>query len=490
MSQRPPNILFLQTDHQRHDTLGSVNPVVQTPNLDALAARGTRYSQAVCNVPMCVPSRYSMMTGLYGSQIGVRHNRQIFVDDESLPVPVLAQRLLDAGYQTAGFGKTHWYLGPHHNIPGQKSGTTRGFEVRAMARAYDERQNEGPPEEVLYFAEDEPETYQVWREERQKGGPGGETPAGYLGGTSVLSGEQLPEGWLTRQALDFLDNGRDPDRPWFCYLSFDAPHPGLFVPEEFENLYSLDDIEDVPEVEPIPGGHREGWRETEWADLTPEERRLSRLRFYALCSYADHLFGKVLNKLEEIGEADNTIIVMTSDHGDMLGERGRITKYCLYDGSVRVPIILAGPGVPEGRVDDRPAELVDIMPTLLAAAGTEVPKELPGNNLLGNAVRNGTFAEMHGQGYEEIQQAPAYMWRTAEWKLILYLPGELHSATSRLDEIEGELYHLTEDPWEMNNLYHDPAALQQRETMTRELLMRLACAWAAYPCGDTPVRLA
>ncbi|MDQ3362824.1 MAG: sulfatase-like hydrolase/transferase, partial [Actinomycetota bacterium] len=108
---RGPNILFLMTDQHRFDALGSVNPVVRTPNLDRLASRGVRFTQAVCNAPMCVPSRYSMMTGLYPSQVGVRHNTQMIPTDEDLPAPVLAQRLLDSGYQTAGFGKTHWYMG-------------------------------------------------------------------------------------------------------------------------------------------------------------------------------------------------------------------------------------------------------------------------------------------------------------------------------------------------------------------------------------------
>jgi len=101
------NILFLQTDQQRWDAVGYANRAVKTPNLDRLAERGVSFSQCVCNAPMCVPSRYSMMLGLYPSQIGVRHNAQMFERDELLPVPTLAQRLLDAGYETAGFGKTH-----------------------------------------------------------------------------------------------------------------------------------------------------------------------------------------------------------------------------------------------------------------------------------------------------------------------------------------------------------------------------------------------
>jgi arylsulfatase A-like enzyme len=487
--RRRPNILFLQTDHQRHDALGCVNPLVKTPNLDALAARGVRFSEAVCNVPMCVPSRYSMMTGLYGSQLGVRHNRQIITRDEDLPVPVLAQRLAEAGYQTAGFGKTHWYLGLGHNVPGQVGGTTRGFEVRALARPYLDRMNEGDPTRVAYMAEEAPQAFRARQAERANGGPGGETVSGYVGASSAIPAEQHAEAWLTRKALDFLERGRDPDRPWFCYLSFDAPHPGLYVPAVFERLYDLAEIDDVPPVEPLPGGHREGWREDVWDRMNERQRRLARLRFWALCSFADHLFGQVLQRLAAIGEADNTLVIMTADHGDMLGDRGRITKYCLYEGSVRVPLIVAGPGATRPQVDGRSAELVDVMPTLLDAAELEVPPELPGSSLLRPPARRGAFAEMHGQGYENVQQAPAYMWRTGEWKLILHLPGELHDAAARTDDVRGELYHLTEDPCEVRNLYEDPAHLPVRERLTRALLMRLACAHAAYPQRATPVAL-
>ena len=109
--EKRPNILFLMTDQQRWDALGCVNPLVQTPNLDALADRGVRFSQAICSAPMCIPSRYSLMLGLYPSQSGVRHNTNMCPTDDDLPLPVLAQRLGSAGYQTTGVGKVHLYVG-------------------------------------------------------------------------------------------------------------------------------------------------------------------------------------------------------------------------------------------------------------------------------------------------------------------------------------------------------------------------------------------
>jgi arylsulfatase A-like enzyme len=204
----------------------------------------------------------------------------------------------------------------------------------------------------------------------------------------------------------------------------------------------------------------------------------------------DEQFGRVLRRLEERGEAENTFVVFTSDHGEMLGDRRRLSKYCLYEGSVRVPLMVAGPGVPthlSGTVDDRPAELVDVLPTLLSVAGEATPPEFPGASLLAEPVRAGCFTEMHGTGYEKVQKAPAYMWRTHDWKLISHLPGDVAGAGLR--EARGELYDLRADPHEYENLYEDPGHLSIRNRLTGELLMHLASSWGKYPWQAAKPRL-
>ena len=364
-----PNILFLMTDQQRWDALGCVDPFVRTPHLDALARRGIRFEQAVCNVPMCMPSRYSLMLGLYGSQCGVRHNTQMCPTDADLPLPVLAQRLQALGYQTAGFGKTHWYLGSQTGAGMPARTSLRGFEVRAEARAKDPARTE--PGAVL-MAEEIPEGFARLKSETDPFGGGGENVLGYTGCTSVVPPGEHREGWLTGQALRFLDEGRDPGRPLFLYLSFDFPHAGLNVPAGYEALYDIGRIPDrpLPPWTAYPEEHvGQDRRAREWMEKTPLERRRTTLRYWALCSYVDDLFGRVLRKLDEMGERENTFVLFASDHGEMLGDRQhRFSKYCLYEGSVRVPLIVAGAGVPEerrGAVDARAAELVDVLPTLL-----------------------------------------------------------------------------------------------------------------------------
>ena len=488
-----PNILFLMTDQHRWDAIGCVKPVVQTPNLDALAARGIRFSQAICNAPMCIPSRYSMMLGLYPSQCGVRHNTQMCPTDGDLPLPVLAQRLHDVGYQTAGFGKTHWYPGDIFapDIPVQTS--ARGFVVRAQACPPDPTVME-PGAKLM--AQDRPQEFARLCAETRPFGGGGEGILGYVGCTSTVPSEVHREGWLTQQALEFLERDRDPNRPLFLYLSFEFPHPGFNVPAGYEDLYSINAIPDCPN--PPWSEHRPGHAvftrfPDEWNEKSSLERRRTTLRYYALCTYVDDLFGRVLKKLEVMGDLGNTFIIFVSDHGEMLGDRfHRFSKYSMYEGSVRIPVIVAGAGVPPvkwGTVDDRYAELVDILPTLMQVAGEATPPELPGHNLLAPPRRAGGFAEMHGSGYEAVQMAPTYMWRTHYWKLVLHLPGEITDASIRLAEVRGELYDLKNDPYEWTNLYDEPQYLATREQLTRDLLMHLACIWAKYPRRAAPPQI-
>ena len=488
MSERP-NILFLQSDQHRWDALGCVNPIVQTPNLDALAARGIRFDQAVCNIPMCVPSRYSMMMGLYGSLVGYRHNTTWSYADADLPAPVLPQMMADAGYQTAGFGKTHWYIGYRMMPEIEPEHSTRGFQHRVL-QSYLRPENGDHEEPAILQWDEEREWVQELEAERMIDGVnhGGESVIGYKGFTSGVPGQHHAEGYLTRKCLDWLDKGRDPQRPFFLYLSFDKPHAANIVPPGYEERYNLADI---PERLLPPWGRPDEFhvpmdrRAEDWSGQSSEAQRLCTLRYYALCTYVDELYGQVLAKLGQLGELDNTLILFTADHGEMLGDRGhRFSKYSLYDDSIRVPLIVAGPQVPyasRGTVDHRPAELVDVVPTLMHAVGEDHDPTSSGISLFRKPEKRGTFTEMHGSGYETLQHAPAYCWRSDGWKLIVYMDGDLEGAFSRVGEASGELYNLDADPEEWTNLWNIQEYAPRREQLLRELLMHLAVASARYP---------
>jgi arylsulfatase A-like enzyme len=271
------------------------------------------------------------------------------------------------------------------------------------------------------------------------------------------------------------------------------------VRQSNENYEQCPKTDDIPE-RPLPPwtGHDSGHAvftrfPDEWHQKSSLERRRTTLRYYALCTYVDELFGRVLSKLDAMGELEDTFIIFTSDHGEMLGDRfHRFSKYSMYEGSIRVPMILAGAGVPpakRGTVDDRYAQLVDVLPTVMHVVGEPTPPELPGHNVLASPCRLGGFAEMHGGGYEPVQMAPTYMWRTHDWKLVLHLLGEITDANARLADVRGELYDLRNDPHEWTNLYDDLKYLGTRERLTRDLLMHLACVWAKYPRQAAPAQI-
>jgi arylsulfatase A-like enzyme len=487
-----PNIIFLMTDQQRWDCMGVFNEYIKTPALDSLAMEGIVFNQATCQCPMCVPSRNSMMLGMYPSQLGVRSNAGGLFFEDRLPAHPIPELMRQAGYQTAGFGKTHWNHGVLNTEP-----PTRGFEVRA----------EGQPTKGACYESGavmmdmvNPEGLKAYFDETRDYGSGEENSKGYIGCTSNLPMRDHRDGFIAEQCLKFLDEGLDKSRPLFLYLSFIKPHAGFNVPKEFEDLYDINDIPDIPQPYWLeePETHLKNVRENfphfkkrhdDWASvwdaMSPLERKRTTLRYWANCSWLDSYIGQVIDKLKDLGILKNSIIVYTSDHGDMLGERRHtFSKYCLYDSSVRVPLVLSGSLIPEakrGTIDERPAELVDLVPTLMKAAGLTKNPILPGLDLLSEEKRLGCFSEFHGGGSEELQPAPAYMWRKKAWKLILFMPGSVTEGILHTDEIKGELYSLEEDPHEWRNLYYNNEHASIRELMKTELLMHLACSWAKGP---------
>ncbi|MBB3110197.1 arylsulfatase A-like enzyme [Paenibacillus phyllosphaerae] len=489
---KQPNIIFLMTDQQRWDCIGQFNRHIHTPTLDKLAESGIVYNQAVCQAPMCVPSRNSMMFGYYPSQIGVRTNYGGLADESKLPSEPLPELLRRAGYQTAGFGKTHWNHAGTQEVP-----SSRGFEIRAVGLARDSGHYE---DGAVMMGDSHPERLLAYHEETKDYGGGEENANGYIGATSRIPMNHHRDGWVAEQCLDFIEHGLDPSRPLFLYLSFLKPHAGFNVPDEFERLYRLEDIPDTPQPpwseeenthlaasDAVNASSREAYlaKKRVWQAMSPLERRRTTLRYWANCSWLDHYFGLVLTKLEQQGALANSLIVFVSDHGEMLGERQfRFTKYCLYESSVRVPMILSGTYVPAdrwGTIDERPAELVDLIPTLAKAAGLPANPMLPGLDLFGEEQRGGSFCEFHGKGVTAPHSSPAYMWRTKAWKLILYVEGAVGSALTRVRDTKGEMYSLTDDPNEWINLYDEEAYAQVREQMKTELLMHLAIVWAKGP---------
>ena len=457
----PPNIIFLMDDQHRWDALGLVNSQVVTPNLDRLAREGIFFDQTVCQAPMCIASRNSRMFGLYPIQVGVLRNEPGIPDGE-LPAIPLAQLFLDAGYETAGFGKTHWGV----------SSSTRGFETRYCS----EIREDG----AVMMIDTDPDKKKAYDTETVEYGPGEEDPSGYIGRTSGIPEGSHRDGWITDRCLDYLDS-REDKRPLFLYLSFMKPHAGHNVPEGFEDQYDLDNIEyaNQPPWDKDHSPHADDVNRREkyvgfWKDATEQQWREMTMRYYANCTWMDDMYGRVLAELEKKGLLENALIIYVSDHGEMLGERYyRFNKYCLYESSVRVPLILSGTALPEalkGEVDHRPAELVDIYPTLLSAAGIHIPEHAIGEDLIrGAGTRSANFCGLHERADEA-----AFMWRTPEYKLILRMERKADASSyTSSDIIGGELYDLAKDPNEWKDLYGHGDIVGKQVEMTGELLAHL-----------------
>jgi|GEM_PF-405492 len=458
-----PNIIFLMDDQRRWDALGCVDPAIKTPALDRLAQEGILFDQAVCQAPMCIPSRYSMMLGLYPHQIGILSNGP-GLTDEQLPCDTLPELLRKAGYQTAGFGKTHWLA---------RGASTRGFEVR-----YSSTDGE---KGTIMMSKDNPEGFKRYNDEVAPYGDGEEWPAGYLGCTSQVPEGDHRDGWTFNKCLEFIDKGVDKKRPLFLYLSFLKPHAGANVPPGYEDLYKLSEMP-VPKQPPLEqvepchatGSDRQEMYRSFWSHATQEQWQQMILRYRANGSWIDSMFGRVMDKLRAEGLLENCLIIYVSDHGEMLGERYyRFNKYCLFDASARVPMILSGTAIPaekRGMTDHRMAEQVDIYPTLAAIAGLPAISGKPGENLLSPSVRKATFCE-----YSDRPAKVAFMWRTSERKLILTFPKTCveKGSVSLADVTAGEFYDLKADPKEWKNLYSTAEFKADQERMATELVAHL-----------------
>lgn len=427
---RQPNILFIMADQLTARALRAYgNSVCRTPHLDRLAARGTVFDQAYCNFPVCAPSRASMLTGRLASRLGVYDNASDFRSS----APTLPYYLSAMGYHTCLSGKMH-FVGADQ---------LHGYRERLTTDIY-------------------PSDF-GWTPDWQKMIP---VAANGLNLRSVVESGlckrslqlDYDDEVAARAVQRIYDYGRNRDQqPFFLTVSFTHPHNPYVITEPYWSRYRDDEI-DPPRVPPMSTAEldphsrrlRRIFRFDEY-DVTQEDVMRSRHAYYAMVSYVDDRVGELLAALDAMDLSDDTVVIFTSDHGDMLGERGLWYKWLLLENAVRVPLIVAVPGQTPSVVRD-PVSLLDLLPTCLELAQAEGACLTPVSPLEGrslvpasrgqalDASRAKVFVEMNADGAHN----PCLMLRDGPWKLI-----------SCADD-PPMLFQLDDDPDELCNLAASP----------------------------------
>ena len=427
------NLLIIMSDEHQARALGSAgHSIVQTPNLDALAARGLRFTRACTPSPICVPARASFATG--------RHVHELRLWDNAMPyagqVPGWGHALQAAGVPVESIGKLHY----------RRAGDPAGFDTEHIPMMVAGGVG-------MVWASIRREGERVVRDERMLGeyiGPGESDYTRYDEAVTARA-----ERWLAERA--------GTGRPWCLFVGFVAPHFPLVVPRSWFDLYPADRLPPV-KLHPRDGHPRHPWVEAQNAFSDTESRfsdeaeRLAAMSsYYGLCSFLDHNVGRVLKALEDAGAGGTTTVVYTSDHGDNVGARGLWGKSNLYEEAAAVPLIMAGPGIGPG-VCKTPVSLIDLSETVIEHFGTRLAGERPGRSLRAIAAQvvdhdRAVFSEYHAAG----AVSGAFMLRTGRWKYIHYVG------------FEPELFDLEADREETTSLAADPVFADVVESLDGRL---------------------
>ena len=433
---KPMNLVYIMADQHNRRILGCYgNPVVQTPNLDGLAARGVRFTNAYTNCPICVPARASFATGRYVHQIGYWDNGTPY-DGR---VPSWGDRLVQQGHHVTTIGKLH-YRGENDDT---------GFPDQRLPMHV--HKGEG---DIYGMVRNPVQRVPGSRRRILNAGPGESDYTHYDRAITEASVR-----WLHEEASQY-------DEPWALFVSLTCPHPPLKAPQDFFDRYPLDTIA-LPASFTRQGRSAhpamEALRYRNELDDELDEATLRRAiaTYYGLCSFMDANVGQVLRAIDDAGLREQTRVIYTSDHGEMMGEHGMWGKSTMYEASVGVPFIMAGPDLPTGSVINENISLVDSFPTILDAVGAHLTPEdadLPGASLWplaqGEAMPQRTiFSEYHAAG----SPTGVFMIRGDRCKYVHYVG------------LPPQLFDLNADPQESRDLAADPQYAPVLAECEREL---------------------
>ena len=425
-----PNLLYIHSDQHNPAIIGCYgDPLVQTPNLDSLAAKGVLFTNVYCPSPVCVPSRMSMLAGRYPSEIEVWTNNHIMDSG----IPTFAHAMGAAGYHPTLIGRMHG-LGPDQ---------LHGYAERLVGDHGGNYPGSG-------------EAPKNMRASLQQSGPG-------------QSGYQVHDEDVTAATVNYLDRlgvqkrASLPAEPFCLSVGFMLPHSPYVARREDYELYQ--DVMTLPKhPEPYSDAlhpYFKWWRE--WGnliDVSEAEILSARTAYWALVTRMDIMIGEILEALRKNNLAENTLIIYSSDHGDQVGEHGLWMKRTFYEGSVKVPAILSWPGaLPEGIRCDRVLSSLDLNATMLEALGAPSLPNARGRSVLELVGHADTeWEDLALSEYCTYEDCLHRMIRRDEWKLNYY-----HGQ-------EPQLFNLAEDPDELVDRAQDASCREVREQLTAEVL--------------------
>jgi len=423
------NVLFIATDDLNCDLGFYGHPLVKTPNLDRLAERGTRFTRAYCQFPLCSPSRTSLLTGLRPDTTQVydlkKHFRTVLPDVVTLP-----QLFRRNGYLAARVGKIF-----HYGVPGD-IGTSGLDDPVSWDTVVNPRGRDKDEENRLV-------NY---------------TPKRGLGSSlSFLAAdgadEEQTDGIGTTEAIKLLEAHKD--RPFFVAMGYYRPHCPYVAPKQYFARFSLAQVTMAPVSEVwralVPAAALSSTEPWPWFGVTVEQARESKHAYWAAIAFVDALVGRLLDALDRLSLRDRTIVVFWSDNGYHLGEHGLWKKMSLFENSARVPLVIAAPAQRSpGRASGRTVELLDVYPTLAELCGLKPPPDLAGRSL--RALLDDPLAAWEKPAVTQLTRGKfaGYSVRTERWRYTEWDEGRQGS----------ELYDYAADPEEEHNLISDPRHAQ------------------------------
>jgi choline-sulfatase len=459
-ARRPRNVLFLLSDQHRPSCCGHLGDSnARTPNIDSLARSGTRFDSAYCTNPVCTPSRASILTGLY------THNHRTWSNRTPWPfeIKTLAHHFSRAGYVSGLIGKMHFVDAQTHGFDYRLDFNDWYQYLGPKTKLYAEelgRANSGsgmPQIDDLWADFGDP-----WQGQRTLDGRKGLV---HVGRASLIAERDHFESYVSRESVRFL-NKFARNHPFFLVASYLKPHDPFMPPKRHAEMFApsdmrLPDTYGKVDLSKVPREIRDRISSpaatAELADPAAARQRIA--MYYGNIAFLDEQIGHVLRALRELGLDQDTVVVYSSDHGEMLGDHGLWQKFVFYEPSVGVPLIFRVPGVTrEGAVCRNPVSQAALVATLLDLCGIAVPSGLDEPSLEpmlrepDRAVDRPVFSEFALQ----TKQAK-YMIRRGDWKYCFYVNDM------------AELYNLRDDPGEMNNLALDPAHRSRAEDLKSQL---------------------